>query len=162
MLAPCPGPWQCFETQQNKKASEEKALSPHLPTGTQPADLFLWDGLPTASLTFSVPVHSRFSPLLAVPPLIRDSSTVGLPYAKKNSMQRLEEGCPWTGFSARAVSVSAEQTCWVASILELSVVLGVLFWILTSGGQWVWMGYSAGGYYSPTHYPGKLQRVPLT
>ena len=42
-------------------------------------------------------------------------------------MQRLEEGCPWTGFNARAAGVSAEQTSWVASTLELSVVLGVLF-----------------------------------
>ena len=51
----------------------------------------------------------------------------GPAYTEKNSMQRLEEGCPWTGFNARAASVSVEQTDWVASTLELSAALGALF-----------------------------------
>ncbi|XP_060139492.1 free fatty acid receptor 4-like [Globicephala melas] len=53
----------------------------------------------------------------------------------------MEEGLPQIGLDARAASVSAEQMNWPASMLELQVVLGALFRILTSleasGDEWV-------------------------
>ena len=59
----------------------------------------------------------------------------------------MEEGLPWIGLDARAArhprcqGVSAEQMNWVASMLELQVVLGAPFRILTSleasGDEWV-------------------------
>lgn len=53
----------------------------------------------------------------------------------------MEEGLPWIGLDARAANVSSEQMNWPASMLELQVVLGALFRILTSleasGDGWV-------------------------
>lgn len=53
----------------------------------------------------------------------------------------MEEGLPWIGLDARAANVSSEQMNWPASMLELQVVLGALFRILTSleasGDEWV-------------------------
>lgn len=108
---------------------EEKVIFLHLPTRTLPAPLPLWNGS-KASLTcyITAPLSLTSFSLHSSRAFISSGSTL---YPKEGCRRRWSKTTHRIGCQG-CQSVSAEHMSWLASKLELKVILEVLLRILTT------------------------------